>query len=180
MEENNINQDPEGNLGSSEPRRQDPDNLAGMKAVEAKEYILGFITTLKLTEKEIQSLENEAAKWKSRAELAHSKGMEDLAAEAEREAEKINAKCAGLREEERELKERIAAMRRQLPGLASRERSIDPDLLEQELLMALGKTEEETKTEKAFRELEKNSAAESALEILKAKMKGDSQPTTPP
>jgi len=149
---------------------QDPVNLTGMKAAEAKEYIHAFITTLKLTEKEISTLEDEAVKWKGRIELARSKGMEDLVAEAEKEAEKINAKLSGLKEEELSLKERIDAMRRQLPGLAARERSIDPDLLEQELLMALGKTEEEAKTDKAFRELEKNSAAESALEALKNKM----------
>ena len=152
---------------------QDLVNLTGMKAAEAKEYILAFIATLKLTEKQIYTLEDEAAKWKGRIELARSKGMEELVAEAEREAEKINAKLSGLREEELSLKERIDVMRRQLPGLAARERSIDPDLLEQELLMALGKTEEETKTDRAFRELEKNSAAESALEALKMKMEKD-------
>jgi len=160
MEENIIN--------------QDPDNLIGMKAADAKEYIHAFITTLKLTEKEIHTLEDEAAKWKNRTELARSKGMTDLIAEAEREAEKANSKLLGLREEERALNERITSMRRQLPGLAARERSIDPDLLEQELLMALGKTGEEIGTEKAFRELEKNSAAESALEALKTKMREDS------
>ena len=160
MEENLIN--------------QDPDKLIGMKAADAKEYIHAFITTLKLTEKEIFTLGEEAAKWKNRAELARSKGMTELVAEAEREADKVNTKLLGLREEEKALNERIAAMRRQLPGLAARERSIDPDLLEQELLMALGKTGEETGTEKAFRELEKNSAAESALEALKTKMRGDS------
>ena len=148
-------------------------NLAGMSTAEAKEYILGYATTFKLTEKEIQSLENEAAKWKSRTELARSKGMEDLIAEAEKETEKINTRLAELRKEEQSLKESITAMQRQLPGLNARERSIDPDLLEQELLMALGRTGEETGTEAAFRELEKNDSASAALEELKAKLKGD-------
>ena len=112
-------------------------NLMGMNLAEAKEYIFGFITTLKLTEKEIQSLEDEAAKWKSRAELARSKGIDDLLKGAEKEAENISSKLATLREEEFSLKQQIAAIRRQLPGLAARERSIDADLLEQELLMLL-------------------------------------------
>jgi len=112
-------------------------NLMGMNLAEAKEYIFGFITTLKLTEKEIQSLEDEAAKWKSRAELARSKGIDDLLKGAEKEAEDISSKLATLREEEFSLKQQIAAIRRQLPGLAARERSIDADLLEQELLMLL-------------------------------------------
>ena len=146
-------------------------NLAGMSAAAAKEYILGFITTLKLTEKEIQTLEAEAAKWKSRLDLARSSGAEDLLREAGKEAERINAKLADHREEARTLKGSIEAMRRQLPGLAARERSIDPDLLEQELLMALGRTEEEAETEKAFRRLEKDNATDAALEALKARMK---------
>ena len=80
---------------------------------------------------------------------------------------------AGLREEEISLKNGIADMRRQLPGLAARERSVDPDLLEQELLMALGQTEEEAATERAFKKLEKENAADAALEALKSKMKGE-------
>jgi len=152
-----------------------PDDLKGMSAAEAKNYIFGFITTLKLTEKEIRSLEDEAAKWKSRVELARSRGMDELKGEAEKETDRISVRMAALREEERSLRESIAAMRRQLPGLAARERSIDPDLLEQELLMALGQTEEEAETKKAFEKLEKESSANAALESLKEKMKSENQ-----
>ena len=168
----------EGNSGN-----RDSIDLSGMNAAGVKEYILGFITTLKLTEKEILSLENEAAKWKGRADMARLRGADDLFAEAEKESEKLNAKLAALKEEELSLQAQIAAMRRQLPqqllSLAARERSIDPDLLEQELLMALGQTEEEAATERAFRKLEKDGASgasspiETALEALKAKLKGD-------
>ena len=148
-------------------------DLTGMSAADAKEYILNFIATLKLTEKEISALEEEALKWKNRVDLARSKGMEGILAEAEREADKVNAKLAGLVEEALSLKNGIADMRRQLPTLAAKERSIDPDLLEQELLMALGQSEEEAATEKAFRKLEKENAADEALEALKTKMKGE-------
>jgi phage shock protein A len=150
-----------------------PESLKGMSAADAKNYILGFIETLKLTEKEIRSLEDEAVKWGSRVELARSRGMDELRGEAEKEAEKIRGRLDALREEERSLKDSISAMRRQLPGLAARERSVDPDLLEQELLMALGRTEEEAATEKAFENLEKESSADAALEALKEKMKGE-------
>ena len=119
----------------------DLSNLSGMSAAAAKQYILGFVTSSKLTEKKIRSLEEEAAKWKGRVELARSRGMDDLAAEAEREAAGINAKLAGLREEALALRERIAVMRSQLPGLAARERSVDADILERELLMLLGYAE---------------------------------------
>ena len=144
--------------------------LSGMNAADAKEYIFGFITTLKLTEKEIHSLEEDVAKWKERMDLARSRGRDDLLAEAEKEAERINAKLTMLCEEAAALRSSIDAMRRQLPGLAARERSIDVDRLEQELLMALGRTGEEAETERAFRKLEKEDCANTALEALKAKM----------
>jgi len=150
-----------------------PASLAGLSAAQAKEVIFGIITTLKLTEKEILALEEEAAKWRNRSMLARSKGMDKLAAEAEKELERINQKIGVLLDEKKEYKIQIEDMRRQLPGLAARERSIDPDILEQELLMALGKTGEEAETERAFQELEKSSAADSALDALKAKMKPD-------
>jgi len=147
--------------------------LDGMSVAAAKEYLFGLIATLKLTEKNIHSLEEEAAKWKGRVELARSSEKNDLVSEAEREAERAGEKLAGLCEEEKSLKYQIEEIRRQLPGLAARERSINPDLLEQELLMALGKTGDEAETEKAFEKLEKDASADAALQALKEKMKGN-------
>jgi hypothetical protein len=57
--------------------------------------------------------------------------------------------------------------------LAARERSIDTDLLEQELLIANGRMpgdEEKARSERAFDKLETEAAAEAALAKLKAKM----------
>ena len=173
MTQNPQNPDsPDFASSNGSPASQDPANLFGMSAAAAKEYLFGFVATLKLAEKELLSLEEETAKWKGRADLARSKEMADLAAQAEKEADSINTRLDTVREEAQTLKGQIDSMRRQLPGLAARERSIDPDLLEQELLMALGQTEEQVKTEKAFRELEKENTADAALEALKAKMKG--------
>ena len=144
---------------------------------EMQQSVLALITTLKLTQKEIHSLEDEAAKWKNRVELARSKGENDLLREAERELERIEVRLTVLKEEEQNYIEEIEVLRRQLPGIAARERSrergIDPDILEQELLMSIGLTEEEVKTERSFRELEKNAAADAALEELKTKLKGE-------
>jgi len=147
--------------------------LDGMDNSGAKEYILGFITTLKMTEKEIRVLEDEKAKWEGRIRLARSRGMTELVSAAEKESEKVNARLADIKEEERKLRNGIDKMRQQLPGLAARERSIDPDLLEQEILMLLGRTEEEAGTERAFRKLENENAAAEALEALKLKMKAN-------
>ena len=142
-----------------------------MNIDEFKEQLLALMTTLKLTEKDILSCEDDAAKWKNRLELAQARsGMDELIIEAERNIGKINDKLADLREEKRSLEDDIAEMRRQLPVIASKERSIDPDILEQELLMTLGYSLEDAETERKFRKLEKESAVDDALLALKAKM----------
>jgi phage shock protein A len=150
-----------------------PEDLSGMDAAGAREYILDFITTLKLTEKKIRELDEDLAKWKSRIDLARSQGKDDLAAEAEQAAGQIRGQQVQLAEEAAELKEQIKKMREQIPALAARERSVDPDLLEQELLMAAGYLpgdEEKAETERRVRDIEKNSAADAALEKLKENM----------
>jgi len=150
---------------------ENPESLAGMSAAAAREYIFGFAATLKLTEKEIRALEEEAAKWKNRVDLARSRASADLLAEAEKQVERIVARLEELQNEERGLKEQIETMRRQLPGLAARERSVDPDVLQQEILMALGSSDEEAATEAAFIKMEKEAASDAALSALKARMK---------
>ena len=153
-----------------------PTELGGMSVAEAKEYILNFISTLKLTEKQIQNIDEEIVKWRQRTELANSKGQPDLAQEAEKELNLLREKQLALKTEAELLKLQIEEMRRQIPLLAARERSIDPDLLEQELLMAAGYLpgdEEKARNERLFREMEKEAAANSALDELKAKIGKD-------
>jgi phage shock protein A len=150
---------------------QNPDDLRGMSAADAKEYIFHFITTLKLTERSRAELEAERDKWQRREELARSKDAADLAGEARREAERLQAKIDTLSAEAAELRAQIETMRRQVHGLAARERSIDPDLLEQELNIVLGETPGDACPTKADlnRQIESISA-DAALEALKAKM----------
>ena len=140
---------------------------------EAKEYILNFISTLKLTEKQIRDIDEETAKWQSRTELARSNNRPELAEEAEKELQRLKDRKQQLTAEAEDLKPQIEEMRRQLPLLAARQRSIDPDLLEQELLMAAGYLpgdEEKARSERQFRDMEKEAAADAALAELKAKM----------
>jgi phage shock protein A len=152
---------------------QSPENLLGMGAAEAREYIAGHIASLKLTEKQYEELNRDCEKWSARVELARSRNNEALAAEASVEAEKQRERRDALGAEIAVLKRQIERMREQLPGLAARERSIDPDLLEQELLIALGHTPgdgtvtEESARKRRFEELD----ADAALEALKAKMR---------
>ncbi|MDR1239146.1 MAG: chromosome partitioning protein [Treponema sp.] len=150
-----------------------PEDLSGMDTAAAREYIFNFLTTLKLTEQKIRELDGELATWHSRINVARTQGTGDLAAAAEQEAGRIVERQARLAEEAAELENQIEAMRKQIPALAARERSVDPDMLEQELLMAAGYLpgdEKKAETERRFREAEKNSAAGAALEELKEKM----------
>jgi phage shock protein A len=149
------------------------DDLTGMTVPEAKEYIFHHISALRLGEKKQEELKGELEKWRTRIGLARSKGAEDLALEAEKEADRVRIEGEAVASEIEDLKSRIDDMRKQLPGLAARERTVDPDLLEQELLMALGflpGEDEKAGEERRFRDLEKEAAADTALEALKAKM----------
>jgi phage shock protein A len=158
----------EGKHGSK-LMEQGYEDLRGLSATEAKEYITHYITTLKLTEKKCEELDQKLVKWTNRVELARSRGSSALSLEAEEEAKRIKIQKDILEAEIAELKNQIRYMQRQLPGLGAQERAIDPDLLEQELLIAMGKIPgEEIKpgTDRRFEEVE----ADAALEALKAKM----------
>ena len=151
-----------------------PDTFKGLDTAGAKEYILGFVSTLKLTEKNLEALREESAKWDRRLSLARDQGKEDLAAEAEKERDRVLSRIADLEQEAAELRIQIADLKQQLAILPSRERSIDPDLLEQELLILSGRLPGDEKAaaqDRAFEELEREDTANAALEALKAKMK---------
>jgi phage shock protein A len=157
-----------------------PEDLAGLDTAGARDYIFQYSVTLKLTEKKIAELEAEWEKWNSRTALARSMGTE-LVHEAERQAETLAGRLAVLRGEAAELRSQIAKMQEQLPHIAAGRRNIDTDLLQQELLMAAGHLpgdEEKAETDRVFREIEKNSSADSALEELKAKLTGNNQNNT--
>lgn len=145
-------------------------NLLGMNAQEAKEYIFHYITTLKLTEKQHQALEGKLAQWEKRVDLARSRGFEDLARGAEEEAERVKERQRVLSLEMAALESQIEQLRRQIPALAARERSVDPDILEQELLMALGRLPGDADSGNSTEAALNRAVADAALEALKAKM----------
>jgi phage shock protein A len=148
-------------------------DLSGMTLSSAKEYIRGFITTIKLNEKKIAGLETEADTWRRRVELALAQKATDLILEAEHQVMDAESKAETLRSETAELRRQVEKMVRQFPGLAARERSIDPDLLVQELLIAAGLNpgdEERISLERKFADLEKEVAADAALAELKSKL----------
>jgi phage shock protein A len=154
--------------------QQKPENIQGMSVKEAREYILRFITTTKLNERQIQNLKTGQEKWETRMRLARTRDSPGLVSEAEAAYQRITRQIQDLENENTGLKTQIRTMIRQLPGLEARERSIDPDILEQELLMAAGHMpgdEEKPREEREFTALEREALAESALRELKQKMR---------
>ncbi len=151
------------------------EDLRGLSARDAKEYIAAHIATLKLTERRRDDLEAELAGWTRRRDLATTAGAAELAEAAGTELTRIGAERDRLAAEAAELRQGIEKMKRQLPGLAARERSVDPDLLEQELLMAAGRLpgdEDKAALDRSLADMEKEAGADAALTALKERMRG--------
>ncbi|MHB9294309.1 hypothetical protein PilKf_00016 [Pillotina sp. SPG140] len=142
-------------------------------ADDAKMHIKALITTLKLNEKTINDLNADIAKWEQRVQLARTAGKCELQKQAEAvladikaKRDTISAECTALRRQWSELQQR-------LPTIAAQERTIDTDLLQQELLIVNGYLpgeEEKMEADRHFAAEEKNVSAAAALEALKAKM----------
>ncbi|MDR2793744.1 MAG: chromosome partitioning protein [Treponema sp.] len=154
------------------------DDLSGMEPASAREYIASYITTLKLWEKETEKLSAGLSLWESRVNLArsketHFKGAEELILQAEKEAALIRERISALDGEIETLKTQIEKMKRQLPALEARARSVDPDLLEQELLAAVGYLpgdEEKATVDRNLKAMMENASTDAALVALKKKM----------
>lgn len=144
--------------------------------METKDYLAALFSTIKLSEKKRITLNEERQKWLERVELAKNKGMDDLGRQAADQAERIGSEIDQINAEIEELKQEAEKIRRSIPGEEARKRSIDPDLLEQELLMASGRmpgTEDEAALDREFENLKKNDANDLALKALKEKMNKD-------
>jgi phage shock protein A len=145
---------------------------------ETQEQLRAYIATLKLTERKYAELGSELSKWEKRAELARDSGQADLQSLAEAELLRLKAQQQKLADEIADYKGQIEKLRTELPLLAAQSaaqrRSVDPDLLEQELLIAGGYNpgeEEKAAADRIFAETEKKAFAEDALASLKKKMK---------
>ena len=95
----------------------------------------------------------------------------EMAARTEHQA--AQDKLAKILAETESLEAEARALHKKLPVIAASERSIDPDLLEEELLIVSGRepgSGDDLATERKFAELEKKSSADDALERLKASM----------
>jgi len=152
-------------------------SLRGMSVEAAREYVMGYLTTLKSTERELSVLREELSHWNGRAELAAGKQAVDLEAAARAKVSELQAKVDALEEERASLAGKIARMKEQLPMLKMTERSVDADLLLAQLQMATGEGTKDllnesgasaASTDEALRKM----GAESALDELKRKLAG--------
>jgi phage shock protein A len=91
------------NLNAMLDKAEDPEKMIRLMIQEMEETLLelksscaGSMADRKMAEREIESLEKEGAKWQERAELAVSKGREDLAKEALMEKSRFQNRSESL------------------------------------------------------------------------------------
>jgi len=153
----------------------DDESLDGLDLASAREYILAYAVDAKRIEKETAEAKAEAARWAGRKALAEGKlaggdqSMAALAQAAAAKAAEFEGQAAALASERQELLAKVERMRRQLPMLGARERSVDPDLLLAQLQMVTGELlgEGAPSADAQFAQLESAAKADADLEALK-------------
>lgn len=143
--------------------RSDTD-IGGMEPEAAKEYVLSFITTLKTTQRQKQTLTEEKKLWQERVLLARNKQESELELKALERLSEIQTKIATLEAEEKELAPKVAVLKEQLLKLVrAPQMSVDAEGLLAQLQMIVG---EPDKTAEAFKQEE----ADIELQNLKKKL----------
>lgn len=112
--------------------------LSGLDLQGARNLLFACTTDLKRHEKDINTLRAELGLWTQRTSLAESKGMAELAGAARARAAEITAKIGAIEESFAEIRSDISRLKEALPGIAAKERSIDPDRLLAELQLLTG------------------------------------------
>ncbi|MGQ9631056.1 MAG: PspA/IM30 family protein [bacterium] len=144
-------------------------NIDGMSRRDAEDYVKQFVIAEKKTIQALEAKKAEVEKWKGRVELARSKGMEDLAREAEEQLNRFYGDVQKLLGELREVQHNLAILREKLSTRAEDLRTIDADVLAAEFEVLLGKDREKMKLDEKF----ENLSADEELKKLKEKMKNN-------
>lgn len=139
-------------------------NISGMDLRSAKEYIAGYIATLRQTQIDVRKAEEELAVWDGRVKLAAEHGRPDLESAARTRADELRAKIGRLKVEEQQLLADIDRMKTQLKTMEHQPTfTVDAELLLAQLEQVVG---EEDATASKFRDTE----ADRALDELKRKL----------
>ena len=92
-------------------------DLTGLDPAAAREYVLGYITALRITAKKRQRLEVSLKTWEERIKQATDAGNETLRAAARNEMQRIQDGLGRVASEESELTAQVAVMKRHLKSM---------------------------------------------------------------
>ena len=150
---------------------EDDFDLEGLSKEDARSYVAQFIQSLQLAKRQRDEQEHQYDTWKSRAKLAVERGEDELAREAIRRAEELQASLAAVRREVRDLEFKVTELKRRLANLQRQpEFTVNAEALLDQLQQVAGADHETTeKIERTAAESE----AELALEALRRKMAED-------
>jgi len=149
--------------GAEGVSRDDVD-LRGMEPEAAQEYVLGFIRSLKETQRQKARYLEDLERWRERVKIAQKAGRADLTQTAEERVRDLDEQVGRLTAEEAELASKVKRLKENLKTLEHGFRpSVDAELLQANLDMLVGETDA---TERKFEDQE----AEAALEELKKKL----------
>ncbi|MDE0222571.1 MAG: hypothetical protein OXJ90_25110 [Spirochaetaceae bacterium] len=92
-------------------------DLTGLDPAAAREYVLGYITALRITAKKRQRLEVSLKTWEERVKQATDAGNDTLRAAARNEMQRIQDGLGRVASEESELTAQVAVMKRHLKSM---------------------------------------------------------------
>ena len=147
----------------------DDTDLSGLDPAAAREYVHGFVTTLRLTVKRRQQLETERQAWEERVRLAAAAGDDRLRDAARDRLRRVQEHCGRVAAEEAELRAQVEVLQRQLLRIrATAAPTVDAEQLLAQLQELVG--DHDTLKEDLDRlSAEQRAAAE--LESLKRRMR---------
>lgn len=147
----------------------DDTDLSGLDAAAAREYVHGFVTTLRLTVKRRRQLETERHTWEERVRLAAAAGDDRLRDAARDRLRRVQEDCGRVAAEEAELRAQVEVLQRQLRRIrATAATTVDAEQLLAQLQELVG--DHDTLKEDLDRlSAEQRAAAE--LESLKRRMR---------
>ncbi len=137
-----------------------------------REYLFSLLTQIKLDAKDLAAREAELKTWQQRMALAQNAGDVQLEAQVQEKIDALQQKIQVLREQAINLKKEAEQLRRDVPLAQASERSVDTDLLEQEILMSAGHSPdsdalEKIQLDKKLEELERAARIDADLQALK-------------
>ena len=142
----------------------DDTDLSGMTPEAARQYVLGFVKSLKETQRQRDKLAEQLDLWNERIELAEKEDRPELAQQARRRVESIRGDVARLAQEEQDLKGKVGVLKENLKGLPNGfQPAVDAEQLLAQLEMAIGERDE---TAEKVQEMK----VQSKLEELKRKI----------